>query len=87
MRFFKRKTKTRNGETIYEGDKLCFINSDGEHCTGRLTYSKKYKKLYFYNVLYNPKDYYSLKKCTCETTHNSSYTATVDKQPTPKVTS
>ena len=70
MRFFKRKTKTRNGEVIYEGDKLCFINSDGEHCEGILTYSKKHKKLFFYNVLYNPEDYFSLKKCTCKTKHN-----------------
>ena len=45
MKFFRRKTKTRNGEVIYEGDRLCFINSDGEHCDGILTYSKKYKKL------------------------------------------
>ena len=70
MIFFKRKTKTRKGEIIYEGDKLCFINSDGEHCVDFLKYSKKYKKLYFYNVNYNPEDYHSLKKCNCEVVSN-----------------
>ena len=67
MKFFTRKIKTYNGEKVYEGDMLCFINSDGEHCQQPLKYCKETKKLFFWNNRFPVKAYRNLKKCTCKT--------------------
>lgn len=70
MNLFKqRKTKLHNGTEVKEGDKVAFINSDGERCEGliqrRLFESihkdtgEKLKKgtLFYWNIGFNVSDY------------------------------
>jgi len=66
---FKRrlkKLKLANGQKVKEGESLCFINSDGEHCAMDLFYDTKRKKFIFWNADYSPNDYKGLKKCDCK---------------------
>jgi len=65
MKIFKRRVKTFLGQTVYYGDTLCFINSDGEHCSKKLEYNKKTRKLFFWNNSFPVTAYHSLKKCDC----------------------
>lgn len=67
--FSQRKTKLHNGTVAREGDKVAFINSDGERCEDlikRRQYNtihqntgEKLKKgtLFFWNVGFNVSDY------------------------------
>lgn len=70
MNLFKqRKTKMFNGTEVKEGDKIAFINSDGERCEGliqrrlfeakHIDTEKRLKKgtLFFWNIGFNISDY------------------------------
>ena len=70
MNLFKqRKTKLFNGTDVKEGDKITFINSDGERCEGLIQRRKfeathndtgeRLKKgtLFFWNIGFNVSDY------------------------------
>lgn len=70
MNLFKqRKTKLHNGTEVKEGDKVAFINSDGERCEGLIQRrqfeaihadtGEKLKKgtLFFWNIGFNVSDY------------------------------
>lgn len=70
MNLFKqRKTKLYNGTEVKEGDKVAFINSDGEMCEGLIQRrqfesihkdtGEKLKKgtLFFWNIGFNISDY------------------------------
>ena len=72
---FKRKAKTFSGETVREGDVLCFINSDGEHCVNKLKYCNRTKRLYFWNDSFPITAYRSLQKCNHRPSMAESQTA------------
>lgn len=70
MNLFKqKKTKLYNGTVVKEGDKVAFINSDGERCEGLIMRrqfdilhqdtGEKLKKgtLFFWNMGFNVSDY------------------------------
>ena len=70
MNLFKqKKTKLADGTAVKEGDKVAFINSDGEKCEGLIECRKheaihkdtgeKLKKgtLFFWNIGFNVADY------------------------------
>ena len=58
MIFKQRKAKLYNGTTVQEGDKVMFVNSDGEECVGRIERDcNNLKRLFFWNSRYDIADY------------------------------
>ncbi|MCW3808080.1 hypothetical protein [Plebeiibacterium marinum] len=70
MNLFKQiKTKLYDGTVVKEGDKVAFVNSDGESCEGlierrqfdatHMDTGEKLKKgtLFFWNIGFNVSDY------------------------------
>lgn len=59
--FKQKKAKLFNGEEVKEGDKVMFINSDGEECIDFIA-RRKDGTLFFWNQFYEISDYVSARK-------------------------
>lgn len=58
MFFKQRSAKLYNGTKVRYGDKIKFINSDGESCIGHIRYDcNNPKRLFFWNNKFDIKDY------------------------------
>jgi len=63
MFFKQRSTQLFNGDKVKPGDKVSFINSDGEENIGTIKYDvNNPKRLFFWNNRFDIKDYRNAKK-------------------------
>jgi len=62
--FFKQRfAELHNGQKVKPGDRVSFINSDGEECIGIVEYDvNNPKRLFFWNNQFEIKDYKNAKK-------------------------
>jgi len=58
VRLFKQKsTRIYNGTKVKKGDRVMFINSDGQECIDEIRLNQQTKELYFWNNQFKIEDY------------------------------